>query len=69
MFDPDGYRRRGVVEGIFGAGEAAGHRLRCRYGKEPAREVSGTALAIASGVGAPNRIRRTVGSGRMPAMA
>ena len=28
MFDPDGCKRRGMVEGIFGAGEAAGRRYR-----------------------------------------
>ena len=69
MFDPDGYRRRGVAEGIFGAGEAAGRRLRCRYGREPARGRPGTAPAIARDACAPSRIRRTVGNGRMPTLA
>ena len=69
MFDPDCYRRRGVcVWGIFGAGEAAGRWLRCRY-RESTRERSGTALAIARDAGALNRIRCTVENGRMPTMA
>ena len=69
MFDPDGYKRRGMVEGIFGAEETAGHRLRCRYRKEPARERFGTVLAIARDACAPSRIRCTVENGRMPTMA
>ena len=69
MFDPDGYKRRGMVEGIFGAEEAAGHRLRCRYRKESTRERFGTVLAIAWNVCALNRIRCTVENGRMPTMA
>ena len=69
MFDPDGYKRRGMAEGISGAGEAAGRRLRCRYRKEPARERSGTVPAIARDACAPSRVRCTVGNGRMPTMA
>ena len=69
MFDPDGYRRRGMVEGIFGAEGTAGHRLRCRYRKESSRERFGTVLAIAWNVCALNRIRCTVENGRMPTMA
>ena len=69
MFDPDGYKRRGMVEGIFGAEETAGHRLRCRYRKESTRERFGTVLAIAWNLCAPSRIWCTVENGRMPTMA
>ena len=69
MFDPDDYRRRSMVEGIFSAGESGGRRPRYRYRKEPARKRFGTALAIARDACAPIHIRCAVENGRMPTVA
>ncbi|MCE2509129.1 MAG: hypothetical protein J4G04_07550 [Nitrosopumilaceae archaeon] len=33
MFDDIEYRKRNMIEGIFGAGEAKNHRLHCRFVK------------------------------------
>ena len=66
--DPDRYRRRGMVEGYSAPGRRAATGCAAGTG-ESARERFGIVLAIARDAGALNRIRRTVGNGRMPTMA
>ena len=56
-FDPVLYRHRGLVEGIFGAEETGGHRLRTRFRTEGSRERWGPAMAIGWNLRVLNRIR------------
>jgi hypothetical protein len=56
-FDRTLYRYRGLIEGIFGAEEIGGHRLRCRFRTEGSRERWGPALAIGWNLKVLNRIR------------
>jgi len=56
-FDRTLYRYRGLIEGIFGAEETGGHRLRCRFRTDGSRERWGPALAIGWNLKVLNRIR------------
>ena len=55
IYDPDAYRQRSLIEGIFGAEETRGHRLHCRMRLEKNRKRFGKALAIAWNIRALNR--------------
>ena len=57
LFDLVGYRKRRMVEGIFGAEETSNHRLLCRYRKKETQERFGMLLAITWNVRTLNRIR------------
>ena len=37
LFDQDEYRKRGMIEGVFGAEEAKRHQLHCRFIREDNR--------------------------------
>ena len=37
LFDQDKYRKRGMIEGVFGAEEAKRHQLHCRFIREDNR--------------------------------
>ena len=56
MFDEEVYRYRGLVEGIFGAEEAEGHRLCCRYRKRSCQYRFGQMLSIGWNLEVLNRI-------------
>ena len=57
-FDPDLYKRRGMVEAIFGAAaETTDRRLYCRYRTTETQARIGPTLAICMNVETPNRIR------------
>ena len=63
-FDPDLYKRRGMVEAIFGAAaETADHRLYCRYRTTETQARFGPTLAICMNVETLNRIRCAVDLG------
>ena len=63
-FDPDLYKRRGMVEAIFGAAaETADHRLYCRYRTTETQARFGPAPAICMNVETLNRIRCAVDLG------
>ena len=59
-FDPDLYRRRGMIEAIFGAAETTDHRLYCRYRKPETQARFGPTLAVCMNVETMNRIRYAV---------
>lgn len=56
-FDVELYHHRGLIEGIFGAEEVRGHRLRTRFRKRGCQERWGLILCIAWNVKVWNRIR------------
>lgn len=56
-FDVELYHYRGLIEGIFGAEETDGHRLRTRFRKEGNRERWGPVMAMGWNLKALNRIR------------
>ena len=56
-FDVELYHYRGLIEGIFGAEETDGHRLRTRFRKEGNRARWGPTLAMGWNLKALNRIR------------
>ena len=56
-FDLNLYRYRELIEAIFGAEEAGGHRLRTRFRKEESRERWGPVMAIGWNLKVLNRIR------------
>jgi IS5 family transposase len=56
-FDVMVYHHRGLIEGIFGAEEVKGHRLRTRFRKRGCQERWGLILCIAWNVKVWNRIR------------
>lgn len=69
LFDPEKYKRRGMIEGIFGAEEMAGHRLHCRYRKKEAQVRFGLLLGITWNICVLNRIRCSLELGHRPTMA
>ena len=69
MFDPEKYKRRGMIEGIFGAEEMAGHRLHCRYRKKETQVRFGLLLGITRDICVLNRIRCALELGHRPTMA
>ena len=69
-FDSDLYKRRGMVEAVFGAAaETADRRLYCRYRKPGTQVRFGPALAICMNVETLNRIRCAVEIGHRPTVA
>ena len=69
LFDRWRYRKRRMVEGIFGAEEKRAHRLLCRYRKKETQERFDVPLAVTSNVRALNRIRCAAELTVMPASA
>lgn len=57
LYDPEEYKLRGMIEGIFGAEEARGHRLHCRFVREDNRRRFGMGRAIAWNVRVLGRLR------------
>ena len=47
IYDPEEYKKRGMVEGIFGAEETRGHSLHCRFTREDNQRRFGRGRAIA----------------------
>ena len=69
-FDPDLYRRRGMIEAIFGGGaETADRRLYCRYRRPETQARFGPTLAICMNVETLNRIRCAVKLGHQLTVA
>ena len=56
-FDVELYHHRGLIEGIFGAEETDGHRLRTRFRKEENRERWGPIMAMGWNLKVLNRLR------------
>ena len=56
-FDVELYHYRGLIEGVFGAEESDGHRLRTRFRKEESRERRGPIMAMGWNLKVLNRIR------------
>ena len=54
-FDPIEYKKRAMIEGIFGAEEARNHQLHCRFLREDNRIRFGALRAIAWNIKALNR--------------
>ena len=57
LFDQGTYRYRGLIEGIFGATEVAGHRLHCRFRKIGNQRRFGLILAIGWNIDVLNRLQ------------
>ena len=55
IFDPQEYKKRPMIEGIFGAEEAKNHQLHCRFLKEENRIRFGTMRAIGWNISVLNR--------------
>ena len=55
LFNPDEYRLRALIEGIFGAEETRGHQLRCRLVRADNRRQFAKGRAIAWNIRALNR--------------
>ena len=68
-FDPDPYKRRGMIEAIFGAAETADHRLYCRYRRPETQIRFGPTLAICMNMETLNRIRCAVKLGHQLTVA
>ncbi len=56
LFDADIYKKRGMIEGIFGAEETEGHRLLCRFRKKSTRRRFGLCKAIGWNLEVLNRL-------------
>ena len=56
LFDENLYKKRGMIEGIFGAEEAEGHRLLCRFRKTSTRRRFGLCKAIGWNLEVLNRM-------------
>ena len=57
IYDPEEYKKRGMCEGVFGAEEARGHRLHCRFRLEENRARFGQGLALAWNIRALGRLK------------
>ena len=57
MYDPDGYKLRGMIEGIFGAEEAKRHQLHCRFIREDNQQRWGKGRAIGWNIPAPGALQ------------
>ncbi len=57
MFDPESYKMRATIEGIFGAEEAENHRLMCRFRKASTRRRFGLCKAIGWNLEVLNRLK------------
>ena len=55
MFSDSEYRKRSLIEGIFGAKETRWHQLHCRFVREDNRRRFAKGRAIAWNIRAPNR--------------
>ena len=55
IFDPQEYKKRPMIEGIFGAEEAKNHQLHCRFLKEENRIRLGAMRAIGWNISVLNR--------------
>ncbi len=56
LFDGEIYKKRGMIEGIFGAEETEGHRLLCRFRKTSTRRRFGLCKAIGWNLEVLNRL-------------
>ena len=57
MFNDNEYRKRSLIEGIFGAEETRGHRLPCRFVREDNRRRFAKGRAIAWNIRVLNRFQ------------
>ena len=56
MFDEEAYKKRSLIEGIFGAEETEGHRLMCRFRKAATCRRFGLCKAIGWNIEVQNRM-------------
>ncbi len=56
LFDGEIYKKRGMIEGIFGAEETEGHRLLCRFRKTSTRRRFGLCKTIGWNLEVLNRL-------------
>ncbi len=56
MFDAEVYKKRALIEGIFGAEETEGHKLMCRFRKAATRRRFGLCKAIGWNLEVLNRM-------------
>ena len=57
MFDPVEYKKRDMIEGIFGAEESKNHQLHCRFIKEGNMRRFGKIRGIGWNIKGLNRLR------------
>ena len=56
MFNDNEYRKRSLIEGIFGAEETRGHQLLCRFVREDNRRRFSKGRAIAWNIRVPQPV-------------